>query len=300
MIAARRVATAVQDTDVVLLDSIAAAFAAPVRLSRHAPLAAILHQPPGGIDHGWIRTHVQAPLDRLGYRGARRYFVASEALAEDALHRGIPGALISVLPPGCDTAAPSGHEVPELRNGRRIAALSVGNWVRRKGLLDVLDAVALLPAQAVTLHLAGDTTAEPSYADRVRRRLTDPALVDRVVVHGRLPQSEVTALYRAADVFVLPSYREPYGTVYAEAMACGLPVVGWRAGNLPHLARDGVEGCVVGPGDVPALAAALRRLAEDGELRVRMARAAARRAATFPSWQQTATRLFSELRSVVS
>ena len=44
-------------------------------------------------------------------------------------------------------------------------------------------------------------------------------------------------LYRSADVFVLPSYREPYGTVYGEAMAAGLPVVGWRAGNLPNLAR---------------------------------------------------------------
>ena len=62
----------------------------------------------------------------------------------------------------------------------------------------------------------------------------------------------MAALYRDADVFVLPSLREPYGTVYGEAMAAGLPVVGWRAGNLPHLAGHGREGLLVEPGAWPA------------------------------------------------
>jgi len=66
---------------------------------------------------------------------------------------------------------------------------------------------------------------------------------------------------------VLPSWREPYGTVYGEALAAGLPVVGWRAGNLPHLVSDGVEGVVLDPGDIPTLAAALDRLATGYRLR---------------------------------
>jgi len=49
---------------------------------------------------------------------------------------------------------------------------------------------------------------------------------------------------------VLPSLKEPYGTVYGEAMAFGLPVVGWRAGNLPYLAEDEQEGLILAPGDV--------------------------------------------------
>ena len=98
----------------------------------------------------------------------------------------------------------------------------------------------------------------------------------------------MAAFYRAADAFVLASSREPYGTVYGEAMAFGLPVAGYAAGNLPHLARDGEEGLVVPPGDVPALAAALRRLADDEGLRGRLGTAAARRAATFPTWEDTA------------
>ncbi len=135
----------------------------------------------------------------------------------------------------------------DLRAGRKAALLSVGNWVARKGLLDLLEAVAALPADLVTLHLVGDTDAEPAYAAQVRIRLAAPDLVDRVVVHGQCSPEEVAGFYRAADMFALASLREPYGTVYGEAMAAGLPVVGWDAGNLPHLARDGVEGRVLPP-----------------------------------------------------
>jgi glycosyltransferase involved in cell wall biosynthesis len=116
-----------------------------------------------------------------------------------------------------------------------------------------------------------------------------------VVVHGHLPVAEVAALYAAADAFALASWREPYGTVYGEAMAAGLPVVGYATGNLPHLARDGEEGLIVPPGDVPALAAALHRLADDRALRNRLGLAAAERATTFPTWAETAAQLFAEL-----
>jgi glycosyltransferase involved in cell wall biosynthesis len=93
---------------------------------------------------------------------------------------------------------------------------------------------------------------------------------------------------------------EPYGTVWGEAMAAGLPVVGWRAGNLPHLAEHGREGLLVGPGDVAALSAALASLAGDEDLRRRMAAAAERRAADRPTWAQSAALFFGALREAAS
>ena len=87
----------------------------------------------------------------------------------------------------------------------------------------------------------------------MRARLAAVDLVDRVVFHGPVSRADVAAFYGAADVFVLPSYLEPYGTVYGEALAAGLPVVGWRAGNLPHLATDDREGVLLPPGDVAGL-----------------------------------------------
>jgi glycosyltransferase involved in cell wall biosynthesis len=120
-----------------------------------------------------------------------------------------------------------------------------------------------------------------------------------VKVHGWLPKEMVAALYRDADIFALPSMREPYGTVYGEAMAFGLPVVGWEAGNLPHLARDGIEGVVVPQGDVLALGRALATLALDAELRGRLGANAARRAQTFATWEETARLFFGTLRAAV-
>lgn len=284
--------------DVVLLDSIAAAFVGPWLTSAGVPVAAILHQPPGGIDHGGLRRSLQARLDRAAYGHVSRLLVASADLADTLRAGGLPGDLMRVVPPGRDPASSTVVDPGDLRAGRRAAVLSVGNWVARKGLLELLEALATLPADAATLHLLGDADVEPAYGARVRARIARADLAGRVVAHGVKTPGEVVGFYRAADVFALASLREPYGTVYGEAMAEGLPVVGWDAGNLPHLARNGVEGLAVPPGDVPALAAALRSLTLDEPVRQRMAAAATLRAAEFPTWDDTARMVFDHLREV--
>ncbi|MFI5956266.1 glycosyltransferase [Cryptosporangium sp. NPDC051539] len=286
--------------DALLVDSIAAAYLGPWLPRRGLPpIVGMLHQPPGGIDHTGVRRYVQKVLDRRAYRFASRLLIASEDLADTLRASGMPADLLRVVAPGRDPAdapvAPQG----DLRHGRKIAVLSVGNWVERKGLLDLLEAVASLPPDAVTLHLVGDPNVDPEYAAKVSARLNRPDLDGRVRTHGLLTPAEVVGHYRSADVFALASLREPYGTVYSEAMTEGLPVVGWDAGNLPHLARHGVEGFAVPPGDVRALGDALRTLAEDEPRRRTMAAAARIRSESFPNWDDTARVLFTEIRAVV-
>jgi glycosyltransferase involved in cell wall biosynthesis len=287
--------------DVVVLDSIAAAFLGPWLPRRPAaPLVGSLHQPPGGIDHGPLRRGVQAALDRMAYRRARLLLVASTALGEELAAAGYPRERIRVVPPGRDLPSAAGGGRGDLRQGRRAGLLCVANWVPRKGVLELLEATAQLAEGLATLHLAGDDRADRRYGGRVRERLSRPDLAGRVVVHGPLPAERVAALYQEADVFVLPSLLEPYGTVWGEAMAAGLPVVGWRAGNLPHLATDGREGLLAGPGDVAALRDALARLAGDEGLRRALGAAAARRAAGRPTWAQSAALFFSALREAAA
>jgi glycosyltransferase involved in cell wall biosynthesis len=284
----------------VLLDSIAAAFSGPWLAARPppAPVIGVLHQAPGGIDHGPWRTSVQARLDRLAYRKARVLLAASDSLADQLAAEGIERERIRVVPPGRDVAAavtPAG----DLRRGRAAALLCVANWIERKGILALLEAFARLPAEAATLHLAGDDQADRAYAARVRRRLSRPDISGRTVVHGPLSRDEVAGLYAGADAFVLPAIREPYGTVWGEAMAFGLPVAGWRAGNLPYLADDGREALMVTPGDIDALAEALRALATDERLRRRLGDAARLRASTRPTWDEAAAAFFGEIRSAL-
>jgi glycosyltransferase involved in cell wall biosynthesis len=156
-----------------------------------------------------------------------------------------------------------------------------------------------LPREAGILHLIGDQNREPSYANRVRARLEEPDLAGRVIVHGPVSREKVAAFYASADVFVLPSWKEPYGTVYGEAMAAGLPVVGWRMGNLVNLAEDGREGVLVSPGDVSGLAAAMHTLALDDAYRARLGSRARQRAQSFPTWDDSARLFFSNLREVL-
>ncbi len=287
--------------DVIVIDSIAAGLLAPwLRAHRlEVPMVGMLHQPPGGIDHGRVMTRLFAALDRSTYRKTRRLLTASQALAVELESLGFPPAMLRVVPPGRDVAAAPQGSPGNLRGDGRVAFLCVGNWVARKGILPLLDAFARLPRQAGILHLVGDQDREPSYAARVTARLGAADLAGRVVVHGPVTKETVAAFYAAADVFVLPSWKEPYGTVYGEAMEAGLPVVGWRAGNLVHLAEDGREGILVSPGDVAGLSAAMRELAFDDAYRSRLGSGARRRAQQLPTWDDTARLFFSHLREVL-
>ncbi len=283
---------------VMVVDSITAWSVAPwVWLRRpDRPLAAVLHQPPGGIGQSTARTALQRPLDRSFYRRCDLLIAASRALGSELVDgHGFPAARVCVVEPGSDVAL-DGAAPADLRQGRRIALICVANWSANKGLLELLDALAGLDAELATLHLAGREDVDAAYTAKVRARLERPELRGRVITHGPLSRVDVGALFANADGFVLPSYVETYGTVYGEALAAGLPTIGWRAGNLPNLVTDGREGCLVPTGDVAGLRVVLARLATDDAWRARMAAAARRRGATLPTWDAAADAFFGALR----
>jgi glycosyltransferase involved in cell wall biosynthesis len=293
--------------DALVLDSIAAAPAAPWLGSLRVPMLGMLHQPLGGMDTGRVIRTIRAPFDRWAYGRAQLLMVASEWLADQLVAAGVARQRLRVVPPGKDPAAEDagvtdqGTEVrvAEVRRNRRMAALCVANWLPRKGILELLEAVARLPDELVTLHLVGDAATPGPYAARVRQRLARADLRGRVVVHGVIPAASVAGMYRRVDAFVLPSFEEPYGTVWGEAMAAGLPVLGWQAGNLPFLADHRREGLLAPVGDVAALGRALELLALDPELRRALGRAARERALSRPTWDDTADLFFTAVAQVL-
>lgn len=281
--------------DVLVLDSIVAAAAAPWMRRRSPPVVALVHQPPGGLGGGRV-ARLQAALDRLAYRDALRVLTTGEWLRGDLVAHGLPAEKVRVVSPGTEA-----RQLSRAAPGRAgVSILCVANWLKHKGILDLIEAFARLPRGAATLHLVGDTGVDPAYQGAVSARLARPDLQGRVVVHGLIPPERMGDIYRFADVFALPSHGETYGMVYAEAMAAGLPVVGWATGNLPHLVAHEKEGLVLPAGDLAALAAALHLLTRDAGLRRRLGEGAARRAADFPTWQQSASLFFAILREAVS
>ncbi len=89
---------------------------------------------------------------------------------------------------------------------------------------------------------------------------------------GYADYDTVPDLYRQADVFVSPTYAEGFSNTILEAMASGLAVVSTHSVGVSDCLRDGENGLLVNPGDVPALAKALGRVVEDDDLRQRLAR----------------------------
>ena len=105
-----------------------------------------------------------------------------------------------------------------------------------------------------------------------------------VHVLGQLDDQQKRDFFAAIDIFALPSRSDSFGLVLPEAWANGVPCVGYRAGGIPWVIRDGVDGLIVRPGDIPSLAAALTRLAADAALRKSMGEAGRGRIPTEFDW----------------
>jgi 2-deoxystreptamine N-acetyl-D-glucosaminyltransferase/2-deoxystreptamine glucosyltransferase len=104
---------------------------------------------------------------------------------------------------------------------------------------------------------------------RLRRRAADLGVEGHCLFPGI--RRDVEGIYPLLDVFVLPSVREPFGLTLLEAMATGLPVVATAAGGPPDFVRHGVNGLLVPPRDVGALARAVESVLADAPLARRLA-----------------------------
>jgi glycosyltransferase involved in cell wall biosynthesis len=173
---------------------------------------------------------------------------------------GIDPAKVAVIPPGVDVRKFEPSAKREAVGPLRL--LFVGGDFKRKGGYDLFRAVASLPGPVEVDVVTRDPSVNSPTSSEVRVHL------------GVEPNSEeMRALYRAADIFVLPTYGDGMPLVIAEAMASGLPVVSTGVGAIPELVESGRNGFIVEPGDVASLARALDRLVSDDALRDRMGRA---------------------------
>jgi glycosyltransferase involved in cell wall biosynthesis len=143
-------------------------------------------------------------------------------------------------------------------------------FMRRKHPECVLQAAALLRDRGLRVALlmvgAGEMEAQ-------LRALTARLGLEDVAFPGFVNQSELPAVYAAADVFVLPSADEPWGFIVNEVMCAGLPVVvSEDVGCVPDLVRDGVNGRLIRAGDPESLALALQDVLADPAKRAEMGR----------------------------
>ncbi len=166
--------------------------------------------------------------------------------------------------------------------------LYLGGFDRRKQVPELLRAYACsgLASQGLALVIGGRLPdADTPFSPDPRRLVAELGLADAVHLLGWVDEADKPALYRGARAFCFPSAYEGFGLPPLEAIACGTPAVIGCGSSLEEVAGPGA--LAVPPGDVEALAEALRRLAEDDALHARLRASGLAHAATF-SWAATA------------
>jgi glycosyltransferase involved in cell wall biosynthesis len=242
--------------------------------ARRVPYVLLVESHDLGPRAGWRRAVKSAIVPRL-LRGAVSTLVVGSAARESVVARGAPPDRVRIFANTVDVvrwrdrAERLAARRRELRAERElvdteVVVVSAGRLVPEKGLDLLVRAIADAGDERLRLLIAGDGPE--------RDRLTELAreLGVRLSIRGDLPEEGLAEEYVAADVFALLSLHETWGVVVNEAAASGLPlVVSDRVGAAYDLLRDGQNGFLVTAGDVDAAAVALRRLAEEPELRRR-------------------------------
>jgi UDP-glucose:(heptosyl)LPS alpha-1,3-glucosyltransferase len=130
----------------------------------------------------------------------------------------------------------------------QIAVLFVGSGWERKGLLFAIEALALCQNRKMRLLVAGRGDAKRYKTTRLRFWREDP-------VHFLGEVADLTPVYAAADIFILPTIYDPFSNACLEALAGGLPVITTRSNGFSEIIDEGVHGSIV---DNPANLIALR------------------------------------------
>jgi glycosyltransferase involved in cell wall biosynthesis/O-antigen/teichoic acid export membrane protein len=279
-----------RDADVVLEVINGITFFTPLWLRR--PSVALVHHihrdhyvaemgRPGAVAAFFAET---LPLRAL-YRGTP-FLTISNAGRRDLTALGIPAERIHVSYLGAEEAPFTPGE--RAIEPRLLYLGRLKQYKRIELLLDVLEGVP-----SAQLDIAGDGDHRPALEAEIGRR----GLTGRVTLHGHVSEQNKAALLERSWVNLTASSAEGWCLTVMEAALRGTPSAALRVGGLPESIIDGETGLLAD--DAHVLAAHVRRLVEDRELRERLGAAASARARTF-TWERTAADTLSVLEGAVA
>lgn len=218
----------------------------------------------GGV-HRWLCRQLFRGIDTIVL--APRLARDVEGLVpEDRLHviaNGIPD------PFGARPTSPPRDEIAPCR------LLYLANLQETKGPLVLLEAIKRVRAQGLSVHAEFCGAFRPPLTqERMEALVAEAGLDKEVTLRGPVYGEAKLSAFRAADIFVYPTYRDAFPLVLVEALAAGLPVVTTTEGGIPDFIFHGQTGLLVPPRDALALAQAIADLARDPGQRMALGAAA--------------------------
>ncbi len=215
----------------------------------------------------WAAGHEERLDEEI--RQADAVLVGSTFAADSFVAQGVPRAKMRMIPYGVDLQTFTPGAAPSSSTAFKV--IYAGQLTQRKGISYLLRGYRKFARHDSQLTLVGSVVG----SDRPLQPYRD---FIQHITHQTRPV--LAAMYRASDVFVLPTLVEGMGLVVLEAMACGLPVI-VTANGPGDIVRDGIDGFIIPERDEDALCDRLERLYRQRDLRIEMGRQAARRAQEF-------------------
>jgi glycogen(starch) synthase len=268
------------------------------------PFVATVHATEHGRRQGWVHD---PPMSDINRTERWMVHVADQVIAcshymrrHVAGHLNLPEARIAVIPNGID--------VEELRPSEDLTALRArfaapherlvllaGRLVYEKGFQHALEALqdVIARVEGVRFLVAGSGPHET----RLREQAGELGLMAHGTFLGWIGDDRLNALYRIAELCVVPSIYEPFGLVVLEAMASGCACIVADTGGLREIVPDATVGLRFPARDVVSLSAAMERLLTDDALRAGLVAEAAEHVLRF-DWYDVARRtgaLYEEL-----
>lgn len=199
------------------------------------------------------------------------------------------------------TVIPMGLTLPLHKPHTKEAAptfLFVGRLHPLKGVVDAIDAFALICHELPSSRLWIVGTGTALYVETLRARIAQLKLVNQVLILGYLEEKDKFERFERAHILIVPSFHEGWGLVAAEAASQGTPAVAYNTAGLRDVITDGVTGVLVERNTPDSLAAASVELFRNKKRYRLMQREGMKRAKKM-SWDKTATAAITVLQSVL-
>lgn len=246
-----------------ILAVLAFSFSKPVFMHAHGCEFHLFHARLPQILRQWLNRILQNTVLIVLSESWKRFYVEQ---------CGISSEQITVLP----NPVVIPEAVPKRINSNPITIVFLAKINQRKGVYDLLKALAQLPPEKASIKLIIAGSGELQQAVDLAKALNVESLVE---FPGWIDQMQRDKLLAQADIFVLPSYNEGLPMALLEAMSWGLPVITTSVGGIPDLVTHNQTGLLLQPGDIPQLSELLELTIKDERLRLRLGNAAAKRVA---------------------
>ncbi|ESS04119.1 MAG: glycosyltransferase [uncultured archaeon A07HR67] len=268
------------------------------------PVVALVHYLRSAVVDEGIRGRVTRTIEREYLQSADAYVFNSEPTREAVVSLcgvgagGSPGVDPGTSSPLDVVAPPAGDrlgEAPALSGDRLhdepFRVVAVGNVTPRKGFDTLIRGLSRMDDGVEwRLCVVGDTSVDPDHVASLRTLASRQEITDDVRFVGRVTDDRLRAELRAAHVLAVPSRYEPFGIVYLEGMAFGLPAIASANGGASDFVGDH-NGALVPPDDPGAVAAAIAPLARDRGRLERLSRGARKTFRDHPTWEETCARV---------